>query len=1098
MPVPAHPPAASATRHMLLHLLLGLGWQYVAPDACRARRGHIGGALLEDSLLRFWRSHRLQHLGHSHPWSVEAQDAGLRTLKQAAARGAQKSALYHMLKFGISVQELLPLDHVLANRTLPLIDWQQPQQNIFEVSPNFVAAGQQEAIDLVLFVNGLPLCLIHAQDLAESDPVQSGIRHHLTCQSAKRVPAPYLFAQLLMSISAEDGRFGPVSAGEPFWRGWYEEQWDATELRRRISSPLPAEAERALQADLRSATPSGHDSMVARKPSMADQLVIGLLTPARLTDYLDWAVVTEQGKNHLRLARSHQYFAVKAILARLAMQQPGQLKNQIGARAGGVVWHCAGSGKSLTMVFLLQAIRREAQLRDCRVIVVTDRVDLEDQLANNFLKYGATKQHYRPANSAKLRVRSGKELAQKIGSGSDSLIFTMLHKFNAAMMLEQCRNPSDKIIVLVDEAHRSHGGQLHERMRRVFKRAGFVAFTGTPLLKQEKTRQQFGSLIHSYPMQLALQQRMVTPLWYEERRPELTLAPQVIERWLQQAGLDPASAAQWRQRLARPRQLYGALSRIRAIADDIALHFQATIKQTGSGLKGMVAVSSRADAVRYHYFLQQTGLVSCAIIMSAPQAEDDEEQDESASAEGPLSVGQWWQTHVGKQQAAYEAHCLKQYSDSDDLDLLIVVDRLLTGFDSARAAVLYLDKSMQDHTLIQAISRINRLHPAKTVGVLVDYRDNLRALDAALLAYQQAGQAKQNDVVPFAGGEPDQRYDLADLQGLYDSLPTQIARLPQLLQQVLDCFPDGCAEQLAPWRAALHPEPGAGRDDLHQKRRSDFFNALRQFETCLRLAWHASGDDIAPPDLVHYQQRLAFFNELAQLVRHDASKAQGNADLPRQLTDHLVQQVTIDGSRPRYQWSDAALPVLYPPAANATALERSADPEQTRRAAALLHTRLTKRITVELDDDPYAQQVFARRLQQEYAAEPGQLRDPQDALQVLQQLRQLEQQVLARQVAGMPAQLHGQPLACACYGLLLLHEQAELLTSGAAQEAMLEMVQQIQAEFASISLPASGAERNIFRCVNFALFKWLGANDTLAMARRMLQLVRQHAGLPPE
>jgi type I restriction enzyme R subunit len=1146
----ANAQGAAAIRLTLSRLLSTLGWQYVAPDLCRERRRHNNGPLLEDSLLRFWRSRRLSHLGQAHAWSAQALDTALKTLKQSGIWPSQNRVLHQMLKTGVPVQELLPGDNVLSSGTIPLIDWDQPQQNIFEISTEFVASGQQEAIDIVCFVNGLPLCLIHTQDDTQSDPVLSGIRRHMACQSGRRVPSPYYFASLLLSLSLDEGRFGPVLAGEPFWHAWYEEQWNSAELARRVNAALPEETENALLAEWRGAQNDGWRTpwQVPRVPTMADQLVIGLLTPLRLIEYLDWAVVTEQAHNDLRFARSHQYFAVKAILARLALHQPTGLPNHLGSRAGGVVWHSAGSGKSLTMVFLLQALRRDPQLRDCRVIVVTDRVDLEDQLASNFLKYGATEQHYRPANDGKLRVRSGKELAQKIGSGSERLIFAMLHKFNAALMLEHCRNPSDKIIVLVDEAHRSHGGQLHERMRRVFKRAAFVAFTGTPLLKQEKTRQQFGPLIHGYPMQLALQQRMVTPLWYEERRPELQLAPQVLERWLDHAGLDAEQQAIWRQRWLRPAQLHGALARIRAIAEDIALHFHATIKQTGSGLKGMVAVSSRADAVRYHYFLQQTGLVNCAIIMSPPQAEDDEglevaestessESSESAGAvagavegaiEGPLSVSVWWQTHVGRQQAAYEAHCLKQYAHSNDLDLLIVVDRLLTGFDQARAAVLYLDKALQDHGLIQAISRINRLHPAKNVGLLIDYRANLRALDSALLAYQQA--PRQTDQRTQQGTQqalPHERYDVADLVGLYYALPGQIARLPQLLQQVQDCCPTDCPEQLEPWRQALQPAIEAGRYDKNQKRRSDFFAALRQFETCLRLAWHAADaadvadasdatDGVAQPqDLAYYQQRLAFFTELAQLVRHDANKAQGNStpDAAHHWLDQVVQQVTIRGDTARYQWAapEAAHAVFGGLAQDAAANARhmvaglaeggagapaaTPEPEQAQRAAALLHTRLTKRITVELDDDPYAQQVFARRLQQETSPARTQQADPLGQLQALQQL---ERQVLARQVAGVPSQLYGQPLACACYGLLLLHEQAGLLTEGEPQVAMIEMVQQVQTEFGAMALQASGAERNIFRCVNFALFPLLGAQGALALARRMVQLTRQHAGLPLE
>lgn len=1117
--MPNHLPVSgiNGTRLSTLRLLLAMGWKYVAPDDCLARRGGSKDVIMQDSLLGFWRTRRFDCMQQSHAFSSTALAGALLVLQGLKNWPSDNHALYRMLKNGVAVTELLP-NQQAQSLSLPLIDWHNPRANLFEVSERFALPEQAGEIDIVCFVNGIPLCAIQAGDHAP----ETGLRQHLQWQQQARLPGLYLFTQLLLAVGGIDARYAGILASEKFWTRWVEEDMaEATLLRFKRTIP-PAETVQALLAPL----PAQARSVARRQLELdstdlgvtyRDQLLCGLLLPERLLEYLDWAVVREQ-RSAKRVARSHQFFAVRALLARLSQHLPGETAGQLGPRAGGVLWHATGSGKSLTMIFLLQALQRDPVLRDCRVIVVTDRLDLQDQLASSFLKHGVFSERsaYGLARDTTLRARSGKDLARMIGNNDgdnsgdnisntigsnigNKLMFAMLHKFNGALMQEACRNPGDKIIVLVDEAHRSHGGELHARMRRVLKRAAFVGFTGTPLLKHEKTRALFGPILHRYTMQRALNEQMVTPLLYEERQVQLALDQSRLQRWFARSGLNAQQQAQALRALSAKPTLQSACARIEKIAWDIALHFNIVIKQTGCGLKGIVAASSKQDAVRYHHYLNQTGLVSSAVLISAPEQGDDVLPDSAEmadAADGPPGVSSWWQRHVGKHQAGYEARCLKQYAETNQLDLLIVVDRFLTGFDQPRAAVLYIDKPLQQHGLMQAIARVNRLHEAKRFGLLVDYRHNLRALDTALHAYGELEQA--------------QDYDAADLQDLYQTQQAQIARLPQLLHALQQCVPPGTPDSLERYRQALlakcAPADAAGKGP--DGGCEAFFESLAAFSACLRLAWCRATSQEQEQDqkvdhaqeleqtLEYYQRRLDFFTGLAQLVRHDLEKRQSGFAPPlhggalvdghgaiqvgrwpiQHLADRMVQALEVNQVRSQY----------LVPGGSAAPVPQHWSAEQIRSEADLLRTRITKRIEVDLDDDPYAQQMLGQQLQK--SLDSLNAAEPEAGYRSLQQLELI---VARREVAGMPPQLAGQRIASTCYGVFILVLGSDFLAAlePEKQAELLELAQWVQQEARNLHLPAADVERNVSQHLNINLFRLLGSASALQISRRIVQLL---------
>lgn len=262
--------------------------------------------------------------------------------------------------------------------------------------------------------------------------------------------------------------------------------------------------------------------------------------------------------------------------------------------------HQAARNHTTQTLFLTKALLLDADLAGCRIIIVTDRVDLEKQLAATFMTGGAFGSAVATKKEGETsKVQSGRDLAKRIGSGSERIIFTLLQKFNSSTKLPECKNTSDKIIVLVDEGHRSQGGENHERMRLALPNAAFIAFTGTPLLKEDKTRNKFGPILHAYAMQDAVEDGAVTPLVYEERKPVVDINDAAIDAWFEKitTGLSDSQKSDLKQKYSSRGQIYGAANRIDLIAYDIAVHFTENFAKLKLGLKAQLATDSKLSAM---------------------------------------------------------------------------------------------------------------------------------------------------------------------------------------------------------------------------------------------------------------------------------------------------------------------------------------------------------------------------------------------------------------------------------------------------------------------------------------------------------------------
>ena len=716
---------------------------------------------------------------------------------------------------------------------------------------------------------------------------------------------------------------------------------------------------------------------------------MSLLSPARLLEMTRYFTLFDKKAGKI-VARYQQVFGIKRLIERIS------LKRKDGGREGGVIWHTTGSGKSFTMVFLSKALVLHHSLKQCRIVVVTDRVDLENQLSNTFASGGelAGKKDRIAAMAT-----SGTRLAEQIGTGNERIIFSLIQKFNSATKLPQCVNKSPDIIVLIDEGHRSQGGETHNRMKQALPNAAFVAFTGTPLLKDDKTTNKFGPIVHAYTMQRAVEDHAVTPLLYEERIPDLDVNARAIDSWFERItlGLTDQQKADLKRKCASKGQIYSTDDRIRLIALDIANHF---VKNIDDGLKGQLACDSKASAIRYKKYLDEAGLFESAVIMSPPDVhEGNTEVDESTSSE----VAQWWKKNVGStDEQTYTKQLIERFNKDESLKLLIVVDKLLTGFDEPKNSVLYIDKPLKEHNLIQAIARVNRLHPLKKFGLLIDYRGILAELDTTIQKYQDLASRTQ-------GG-----YDINDIAGLYSQMSSEYKRLPQLYKTLMAIFSgvknkhdiEQLRQVLVP---KLHDRDGE-LVDANLKVREDFYEALTAFASCLKVALQSASffedTSFSEKDRNHYKETLKQFSSLRQLVKQDAGETinyDQYAEQVRKLLDKHVVGVEVRdpsgvyevgkmGQKQPKDWSE----------------------EKTRNETDIIKTRISKMIEQELRDDPYAQEAFSKLLRQAIEEAEKLFDHP---LKQYMLFHEFEQQVQARKLSELPDAFVGHQHAQAYFGI---------------------------------------------------------------------------------
>ncbi|ADZ72169.1 type I restriction endonuclease subunit R [Polymorphum gilvum] len=793
-----------------LQLLVALGFKPLSQEeALRLRGGRLRNVVLDDVLAeQLMRINRFTHRGREYGFDLEDAHEAMRRLKPTpdrlkGLRGTNQD-IYDTLVLGTTITKSIDGDS--KSYSFRYIDWEQPENNVFHVTAEFsverTASSQTKRCDIVAFVNGIPILVIENKRPTES--LKKADSQLIGYQNEDNIPQLFHFAQLLTAMNRNEARYATVGTPRKFWQTWRDEE-DTDEA-------IAPFANRVLTAVEKDAIFSGDfagarayfDAMAAegdRAVTVQDRTVYALCRPERLLDLIRRFTVFDGGVR--KVARHQQFFGIRRAVETVKQHDVS------GARKGGVIWHTQGSGKSLTMVMLGRSLALERSIENPRIIIVTDRDDLDKQIKDTF----------KSCDLEPVRATSGSHLLELVQNKAP-LVTTIINKFDTALRNSKLADDDPNIFVLVDESHRTQTGrygghsQFAAKMRRLLPKACYLGFTGTPLLKKEKnTLSTFGRLIHRYAIDEAVADGAVVPLLYEGRLVEQQVSGAVIDRWFDKIseGLTDSQKADLKRKFSRMDALAKTDQAIRAKAFDISEHYRQHWQ--GTGFKAQLVAPSKAAAVRFKEVLDEIGHVSSAIVISPP---DENEGNEEVDQESKDLVRRFWSQMMAryKTEEEYNRQIIDAFKGSGDPEILIVVSKLLTGFDAPRNTVLYVCKSLKEHNLLQAIARVNRLYEdggtEKEFGFIVDYEGLLGELDSALTTYSA-----------FEG------YEAADLAGTVHDVREEIRKLPQLHDQLWDLF-----------------KPVRNKKDMEQFEqhladealRHDFYARLKAFSRCLHIS----------------------------------------------------------------------------------------------------------------------------------------------------------------------------------------------------------------------------------------------------------------------
>lgn len=981
-----------------LQTLMAMGWRYLTPaEALTLRGGKRSAVILTDVLTDWLREHNaITYKGQRHAFSEANLREAVRQLTDVPlADGLVRTneRVYELLTLGISLPQDIASDR--RSYSLHYIDWANPHNNVFHVTDEFTVerrlSHENRRPDVVLFVNGIPLAVIECKrpDKVREKGIEQGIIQLGTYQQDDEIPHLFMYAQILMAISTNFALYATVKTPKAFWSVWQEEDAAAHEelVSALINTPI-SDADAARLYDHRDNAYYIRQDFADRGdrlPTVQDRAVVSLLHPEHLLELTYQYIVFDNGVK--KIARYQQYFAIKATMNRVA-----HLNHQ-GERTGGVIWHTTGSGKSLTMVMLAKALALHPSIPNPCIVIVTDRVDLDDQIWETFKACG----------KSVAKADSGGHLIDLIRSNKVDVITTVINKFETVTR-EKVADDNVNIFVLVDEGHRSQYGTIHAKMRQVFKHACYIGFTGTPLTRTEKsTARKFGDFIHKYTMRQAVEDGAVVPLLYEGRMVALDVNRAAIDTWFERVTrkLTDEQRADLKRKFSRNEEISRADLRLKEIAYDLSAHYQSTYKDTG--FKAMLATPSKEVAVKYLNFILEFGMVDAALIISPP---DTREGIEEGTGDETPAVLAYWKRMM--QRYGSEENMLREiladFGKPDGVDLLIVVDKLLVGFDEPRCRVLYVDKPLREHGLLQAIARVNRVFEGKDAGLIIDYRGVLGQLSEAIDTYNAL-----------------EAYDGDDLDGLVTDVAAEIDRLPQLHSNLWDLFKTVNHRDAEALERFLEPED----------RRQHFYEALTAYARAFKVALSAVAfyEEVPEKQIAAYKRDLHFFHNLRVSVKERYSEVIDYRDYELKVRKLIDEHIKADGTKP------------ITPLIDIFDQERfDQEVERVIGAAAKADTiayRLKRTVTEKMEQDP----AFYRRFSELIDATIAAYRDGRiSELEYLERATDALEQVRAGHDRSQPAALSAYRDAPAYYGVI-----RELLVPRLTEDSLAEMAIQIEA-----------------------------------------------------
>ena len=904
----------STSQRPAIEVLQKLGYKYISEEENKNLRNNIlTDVIFKDILAKKLNEiNSYEYKGEKYKFSASTIGQAIKDLNEDLVTGliSANEKIYDLLTLGKSYQENM-VDGTKRSFDIKYIDFEHPENNDFYVTEEFSVLrmnGKDYARpDIVLFVNGIPLAVIECKDA--SVPIIQAISQNIRNQKPDYIPQLFKFIQIVMAANKNETKYATCGTPDKFWSTWNEQYVER-------------------QNELLNKT------VIGRQVTKQDRDIISLFEKERFLELIKDFIIFEAGKK--KICRYQQYFAVKAMLERIKHD-----------KKGGVVWHTQGSGKSITMVYITKKLMEDKEIQNPQVVIVTDRVDLDKQIHKTFNRIGVEA----------ARATTGNNLTDLIKNEKIRVITTVVNKFETVVK-SGISVDAPNTFILVDEGHRTQYGEINRRMQEVFKGAIYISFTGTPIMKRDRNIfDKFGGLIHKYSLDDALKDKSIVPLIYEGKMVDQEVSKEAIDMRLDMLtrNLTSEQKIEVMKKWSRFEKVASSEQRLELIAWDIASNYNQTLK--GTGFNAMLACNKKVEAVKYYnIFKDEFPELEVAVVISSP---DMREGEGSIDEDTNDIVKKFYINAISnyKNEEEYE-EIIKSKFINGDIDILIVVDKLLTGFDAPKASTLYLDKQIKEHNLLQAIARVNRLCDGKDYGYIVDYRGLLGELDKALTMYQEAGLEEFNE---------------EDIKSSVYYIDTEINNMFEAYEDLKELFKDiKNKNDLEEYEILLEDE----------KIRKDFYNKLCKFGSMLGI--------ILPSDQAYYKvgkekiselrKALAFYQKLRATVKLRYSETIDNKEYETKMQKLLDNYVVAK------EMMRITEPVDITDAEN---FDKELEKMGTDRGKAdAIRTRLTRTISEKSKEDPAYYKKFSTRIEETIEAYRNRRITDSEYLQKMQDIKE--------------------------------------------------------------------------------------------------------------
>lgn len=839
--------------------LVGLGYTHVNGELLSPTYENKERSTFRDVVLEKRLAHAIRKL---NPWITEQNlEKVVRevTVPNQINLIEANRFIYDRLNANYAVEQ--DFEGKRRNETVHLIDFANPVNNEFLVVNQFSIHGSNDRFrpDLILFVNGLPLVVIEAKSPYITNPLESGIdqlRRYSNLRGAKKSEGSeklFWYNQMMIVIAGDKCLSGTITSSMSNYLPWKD--------------PFPK-----LLSNFN--VDEKHQEI----------LIAGMLSPANLLDIIQNFTVYEpqDGKVLRKIPRYQQFRAVQKAVDRL---KSGQKRKD----RGGVIWHTQGSGKSLTMVFMATKMRRDKELKAYKLVFITDRSKLQGQLSDTFK---------RCFNETVLEARSVKHLKELLAKDSSEIVTGMLQKFQENEMDSfPLLNESEKILIMVDEAHRGHYKTFGAHINTALPNAAKIAFTGTPLIKKSKTKNEFGTYIDQYTIEQAVRDGATEQIIYEGRESKTKVTGDSLDKLFDAYFTDypPEEREQIIRKYGKEKAVLEAPKRIEMICLDILEHYRSKIQP--EGFKAQIVTSSRRAAVLYKETLDRLGASESAVIISGKH--NDEEL---------------FKPYTKKSDHDIWVERFKKPMGKDGLSFLIVKDMLLTGFDAPVEQVMYLDRKIREHTLLQAIARVNRTRSGKDCGFIVDYYGLSDYLAEALEMFSQK-----------------------DIQGCMVPLKEELPKLQARHTRVIEYFKSVGLDNIDDCVMSL-------KDESH---RAKFEIEFKKFLQSMNIIMP---DKSSSPYISDMQKLGKINNRAKNLFRDEQLNIADAGKKVQKLIDEHIYSTGVDPKIPPTPLFDAGF---------VTQVERSKTPEAQ---AAEIEYAIKNHIDLKREKDPDYYDKLSKRL----------------------------------------------------------------------------------------------------------------------------------------